>query len=171
MKDKPVSVYVAETNLDAQLIANLLRDAGVDAHAIEDHSTAGLFSLGTLSEIHRPEIFVPPGDVARAEDVIAKYEASKQGKAEPAADVFCYHCGAECSAADSRCPSCAQPLNWNGAGEDCDEAESVSNLDQMRRVKRPIAALIVAWIVLMFGIVLIQVAMSLFGQLQQLFNR
>ena len=60
-------------------------------------------------------------------------------------------------------------LEW--AGEVRDEAESESSLDKMRRVKRPIAALIIAPILLMFGMLLIQIALSLFGQLQQLFNR
>ena len=52
---EPVCACVAETNSDAHLIATFLNDHGITAHAVEDNSPAGMFSLGTLPELYRPE--------------------------------------------------------------------------------------------------------------------
>ena len=54
----PVAIYTTATNTDAQLIAGHLTATGVDAFAVDDMSPGGMYSLGTLSELHRPQVFV-----------------------------------------------------------------------------------------------------------------
>jgi hypothetical protein len=71
----PVAIYTTATNTDAQLIAGHLTATGVDAFAVDDMSPGGMYSLGTLSELHRPQVFVNSSRVEAASTFLTEYEA------------------------------------------------------------------------------------------------
>lgn len=70
----PVAVYNAATNVEAQLICNILNDAGVEAFVTEDTSPAGVWMFGTLPEIHKPQVWVDRSSLDRAKPLLDDYE-------------------------------------------------------------------------------------------------
>lgn len=92
----PTAVYTAATDLEAHVISDMLLNAGVDAAVIEDESRAGAWSLGLLSQIHRPKVYVDAADVDQARLLIAAYE-QRQRRDPPPGDgplihVVCEEC-------------------------------------------------------------------------------
>ncbi len=98
----PVSAYNAATNVEAQLVRMLLIEAGVDAFASEDLSTAGLWMFGTLPEIHKPQVWVSTRDLERAQRILQDYERHvaqrnetsqlSESNSGPAIEVRCDEC-------------------------------------------------------------------------------
>jgi hypothetical protein len=107
----PVAVFVAETNVEAHVVANLLSDSGIGAYAVEDVSPAGMFTLGTLDEIHRPKVFVSSEQREAAREVIARYQTNAQSSVHASPSSCCYFCGAACEPDAAKCPSCGQFLD------------------------------------------------------------
>lgn len=167
--DNPVVVFVAETNIEAHVIANLLKDSGIDAHAVEDNSPAGMYSLGTLDQIHRPKVFASPVQFDEVREVIARYQASSQSSEHETPSPCCYFCGAACEPSAARCTSCGQQLVWDD-GEQTQTDESAggglpakaTSLDGLRNLKRLVAIVVLTPIALYLGFVLVAVAMSFF---------
>ena len=62
----PVIVYTAATNVEAQMIVEMLHANGVLAHAVEDHCSVSLWPLGTLSQFHKPNVWVEEATVPEA---------------------------------------------------------------------------------------------------------
>jgi hypothetical protein len=62
----PIVAYDAATNVEAQLMKMLLTEAGIDAYASEDHSTAGVWMFGVMPELHKPQVWVSSRDLDRA---------------------------------------------------------------------------------------------------------
>ena len=91
-------VYVAATNVDANLIGIFLNDSGIDALVVEDNSAAALYSMGAMAELHRPKIFVEAMNVDAARTLISRYESTQRKTAEADQPEFCYFCGANCEA-------------------------------------------------------------------------
>lgn len=112
----PVCVELAQTNVDAQLKAILLNEAGIRAVAVDDISLGGYFALGAIRNIHRPQVFVDKSQLAAAREVLAR-----QGElsVEEAPGAFCYHCGVELPSDQETfsCPEC------HGLLRDSDDAE------------------------------------------------
>ena len=106
----PVAVYTAESNAQAKLLASILVESGVPAVAIEDLSPGGLFSLGTLSELHRPQVFVDTSNIPAAADLIRDFE----GHSATTSETFCYHCGSPVATMSSECDHCGSTLQWDG---------------------------------------------------------
>jgi len=118
----PVIAYDAATNVEAQLVKMLLTEAGIDAFASEDHSTAGLWMFGVMPEIHKPQVWVSSEDHDRAQLLLQEYEqqaaerrlpgASSEASAGPAIEVVCEECGKQSSLPSSQkgsvqdCPHC-----------------------------------------------------------------
>ncbi len=142
----PIVIYTAATNTDAQLIAGLLTATGIDAFAVDDMSPGGMYSLGTLSELHRPQVFV---DKSRADDA-AKFLDEYETRSESAdTNRYCYHCGMLCSEDGLKCSECGATLEW----ENTETSEQVANNDDrdlsdpnamslVRKLKKPIAFVI-----------------------------
>lgn len=163
--DKPTAVFVAETNVEAHVIANLLCGSGIEAHAVEDVSPAGMYSLGTLDEIHRPRVFVSSEQVGAAREFIARYQTRSQSAIDASRHHCCYFCGAACESDVAECPSCGQLLE--GRDEEADEETGTSarpakasGFDALRNIKRLVAILLLTPIVIYLGLVLIAAAMS-----------
>jgi predicted RNA-binding Zn-ribbon protein involved in translation (DUF1610 family) len=110
--ESPVRAHIARTNADAQLLAILLRNSGIPAVAVDDISMAGYFALGTISNIHRPEVFVSRKDLPAARTLLAAHFANQnKGEVPP----YCHHCGSELPAESigQSCPECGNDLSMN----------------------------------------------------------
>ena len=109
----PIAVFNADTNVEAQLVRTLLVDAGIEAFAIEDVSYVGTCTLGTLSGINKPQVFVEREDAEKALDFLDTYE-DRIRERQPAPrtdDQFCHHCGEAIEPGVSVCAACGQLLD------------------------------------------------------------
>jgi hypothetical protein len=159
----PVAVFNADTNVEAQLVRTLLVDAGIEAFVVEDVSYVGTYSLGTLPEINKPQVWVERANAAKAWEFLDGYER-RAGEQEKAVtdDRFCYHCGEQVQRGDSTCAACGRSLarpndaQQNGnddeptAGvatsgeEEADDHVQQAGLAGFRKFKKPLAWLFLA---------------------------
>jgi hypothetical protein len=117
----PLAAYNAGSNVEAHLVCGLLQDAGIQAVVIEDVSQVGVWLGGTISEIHKPQVWIERADINRARPVLTDYErraserrAAERGEREagPPVVVGCEECGkrSEFPAAQKgtvqNCPHC-----------------------------------------------------------------
>jgi hypothetical protein len=95
---KPVIVYTAATNVEAHVIVAMLHANGVPAHAVEDQSGVSLWGFGTISQFHKPNIWVDEPTVRKAADLIRDSEEKRRSRSTPAdglgeIQVVCEDCG------------------------------------------------------------------------------
>ncbi|MDA1180623.1 MAG: hypothetical protein O2931_17735, partial [Planctomycetota bacterium] len=76
---------------------------------VEDISNAGVTSLGILSNIHNPQVFVSRRDQMLAADRIR--ELLKPPDSSGDTNRFCYHCGAEATASSESCSTCGASID------------------------------------------------------------
>jgi hypothetical protein len=130
----PIAVYDAATNVEAQLIKLALNEAGVEAFAAEDVSTAGIWMFGTLPGINKPQVWISSEDRDRALAVLQEYErgnaeryrAAGQRKRHlgPEIEVLCEDCGRTAKFPSSQhgsiqdCPHCGAYVDVVAIGED-----------------------------------------------------
>lgn len=170
--DNPIAVFLAETNVEAHVIANLLSHSGIEAHAVEDVSPAGMYSLGTLDDIHRPKVFVSSAQVDAARALIARYQAHSQSVIGAPQLTCCYFCGAACEPNSAKCPSCGQLLEGRDDDEDSELGErgrpaKTSGFDALRNIKRLVAIMLLTPIVVYLGLVLVAVVMSFLSSIRK----
>ncbi len=94
----PIEVYNAASNLEAHLICVALRDAGLEAVAIEDVSHVGVWLGGLIPEIHKPHVWIERTDIDRAKSVLDEYERQTAERRRvapdaPVIEVICEECG------------------------------------------------------------------------------
>jgi hypothetical protein len=116
---EPVAVYNASNNIEAQVICNILNDAGVEAYVTQDVSQVGTWLFGLLPEIHKPQVWIDRSEVDRAKPILEEYErqlierrkADQQEIADKNASVQadCEECGR----------SSAFPSSQRGTVQDC----------------------------------------------------
>ncbi|MBI1346852.1 hypothetical protein GC163_11255 [bacterium] len=139
LKD-PIAAYNASSNLEAHLVCTLLNEAGVEAMVVEDVSTAGLWVGGTVSEIHKPQVFIERDDIERARPLLTDYDcqnatrtaAQRNSAAVDFIQMECEHCRSLLQFAGSLsgtvqlCPQCRKyvdvvdpnaPQDWQIADE------------------------------------------------------
>ncbi len=113
----PVLAYTANGNHEAHAVVTWLESNGVKAHAVEDNSGVSLFAFGTISQIHKPQVFVSESDYARAESLIQVFESQRDARRKevenaPPITSECEECGAESDFPASQdgttqnCPKC-----------------------------------------------------------------
>jgi hypothetical protein len=95
---KPVIVYTAATNVELHMIVEMLHANGVAAHAVEDQSGVSLWALGTISQFHKPNVWVDETTFAKAAELIQDFEDKKQSRNTPVEassdiQVICEDCG------------------------------------------------------------------------------
>ena len=73
----PVVAYTADGNLDAHSVVGWLESHGVRSHAIEDKSGVSLWAFGTISQFHKPQVFVNKADLQRAGELLRQYERAR----------------------------------------------------------------------------------------------
>jgi hypothetical protein len=131
----PVAAYTAACNLESTIFCEMLAANGIESHAVEDVSRAGVWAFGLLPGIHKPQIFVERADVERARSLIDEFErqaatrrAAGQGDGETV-DVVCEECNTICTYAASRwgyvetCAHCGAYVDV-GEPEDWGEADA-----------------------------------------------
>ena len=96
----PLVAYIAESDIEASQVAQLLVENDVPAHAEEDVSVVGLWAFGKLSQIHKPRVWIATADKDRAFGLLSDYEREKVSRTQKSragdADsiaVACEDCG------------------------------------------------------------------------------
>lgn len=74
---EPVLAYTAAGNLEAHSVVTWLESNGVKAYAVEDNSGLSLFALGTISQVHKPQVFVSKNDLAEAGGLLKRFESQR----------------------------------------------------------------------------------------------
>jgi hypothetical protein len=118
----PVAVYNAANNVEAHFVRDALLGQGIEAHVIEDVSQVGVWLLGLVPEIHKPQVWVEREDVERAKPILDDYERrtaelrAAEVPGEPTEErpieVVCDECGQVASfpavqrGSVQQCPNC-----------------------------------------------------------------
>ena len=114
----PVVVYRAEDNLEAQLVCNLLSDAGIEAR-ITDDSPPDVAVFGLAFEGNYPEVWTERSDVDRAKPVLDDYECQKVHRQEADAKKV----AEEAATVEVRCEECGEtsvfPAEQEGTVQEC----------------------------------------------------
>ncbi|MEY3173052.1 MAG: hypothetical protein RLZZ436_965 [Planctomycetota bacterium] len=126
---KPVIAYTAASNLEAHLIAEILISSGINALAADDQSGVPLFAFGTLTQFHRPDVWVDESDLERAAELIREFEAKQRNRNQrpeisEELEVICGSCGhasswnASLRGTIQDCPHCntfvdVGPVDWD----------------------------------------------------------
>ena len=134
----PVAVYTAASNAEAQLVRDLLVEAGIEAFAVEDTSPVGMYALGVVSQIHKPQVWVDRPSVEQARFIIVQYEKQPGALSEKRNKQFCYECGEPVQIGIPRCPACGGELDWT------EDATAPGAFDTLKAVKKPFAWLLLA---------------------------
>jgi len=73
--------------------------AGVRAYAVEDNSGASLYVFGTISQFHKPRVYVDKADLEEAGELLRQFEAKRDARRRdpdggPSISAQCEECGA-----------------------------------------------------------------------------
>jgi hypothetical protein len=93
----PVAVYTASSNLEAHVIVEMLREADIEAAAVEDESRAAAWMFGNLPGIHKPQVWVEQTDVERVRPLLDEFERRQSADGNAAVEgapihVVCEEC-------------------------------------------------------------------------------
>ena len=113
----PTLAYTANGNLEAHAVVTWLESNGVRAYAVEDNSGVSLFAFGTISQFHKPQIFVGKADMERAGDLLRQFESQRDARRRevdgaPRITSECEECGvasefpASQDGTTQNCPKC-----------------------------------------------------------------
>ena len=94
----PLKVYTAATNLEAHMIVERLQSNGIKAFAEEDESGVSLWAFGTISQFHKPNVWIEKAAAPQAKELINEFEERKRQRAQPKGgesviQVECEECG------------------------------------------------------------------------------
>ena len=114
---EPVLAYTANGNLEAHSVVTWLESHGMRSYAVEDNSGLSLFAFGTISQFHKPQVFVNKTDLQRAGELLRQFESQRnQRRADlndaPPITAECEECGASSEFPASQdgttqnCPKC-----------------------------------------------------------------
>ena len=116
---EPFAAYNAENNIEAHIVCGILNDSGIEAMVIEDISFAGgIWWGGTVSELHKPQVWIERADCDRAKPVLDDYEqrAADRREAEEFIDD-------DDELVDAECEKCGTlsffPASQNGTIQNC----------------------------------------------------
>lgn len=114
---EPILAYTANGNLEAHSVVEWLESQGVRSHAVEDNSGVGLFAFGTISQFHKPQVFVNKSDAHRAGELLFQFESRRHQRRSELNDAppilsTCEECGvtsefpASQNGTTQNCPKC-----------------------------------------------------------------
>lgn len=115
----PVLAYTANGNLEAHSVVTWLESNGIRAHVVEDNSGVSLFAFGTISQFHKPQVFVDKADVDRAGELLRQFETQRDQRRRELNDSTpitseCEECGA----------SSEFPASQDGTTQNCPECNA-----------------------------------------------
>src|SRR3954469_10273263 len=95
---RPVVAYVAATNVEAHLVVEMLTSNGIAAHAVEDQSGVSLWALGTISQFHKPKVWIDESSAENAALLMQAFGAKKRQSTSLSKDLgeietTCHKCG------------------------------------------------------------------------------
>jgi uncharacterized protein YlaI len=108
------------------LIRNALVDSGIEAFVTEDVSTVGVWMLGLLPEIHKPQVWVERADMLRTKPILDDYERHESERRatqvaklanEPTIEAMCEECGKSVAfpavqrGSIQECPHCGEHMD------------------------------------------------------------
>ena len=114
---KPIVAYTANGNLEVHSVVTWLESNGVPAYAVEDLSGLSLFQFGTISQFHKPQVFIEEYDSERAIGLLLQFEKQrdlrrKELEDAPPITAECEECGSSSEFPASQdgttqnCPKC-----------------------------------------------------------------
>lgn len=110
----PRVVYTAATNMEAILIAKMLNSNGVPAYAVEDQSGVSLWAFGTITQYHRPNVWVDLSTAEEARQLLLRYEEEQRQR---------QHAEISAGAIEAECEDCGEksqfPAALNGTTQEC----------------------------------------------------
>jgi hypothetical protein len=111
---EPCKIYTAYNNVEAHLVADMLKSNGITALASEDQSGVSLFMFGTINQFHKPDIWIEKSDSPRALELIHKFEEDKRKHSS---------FGAQGQDINATCEECGEvtpfPARLNGTTQQC----------------------------------------------------
>ncbi len=125
--ETPTLVYTANGNLEAHSAVTWLRYNGIRAFAVEDNSGASLFVFGTISQFHKPQVFVEKQELRNARDLLRQFETQRSQRRRDHEDqspieAECEECGAVSEFPASQdgttqnCPKCNAYMDVGSTG-------------------------------------------------------
>ena len=138
----PITAYNAESNMEAMLVQRFLESEGIEAYATEDLSLAGYWALGTLPEIHKPQVWINRRDAARVAQLLVEFEhrklerdATRKAEESTTIESRCEDCGKTATFAGSlkdtvqNCPHCSAYMDIGEIGWPADEDFGIAKED------------------------------------------
>jgi len=119
----PVAVYLAANTLEATLLCNMLREAGIEAFITADVTQAGTWVGGIVPETHEPQVWTERADIERVTPILAEYERRANELPETAPpeeetmQAVCEDCGKAASfpvrlrGSVQSCPNCGSYMD------------------------------------------------------------
>ncbi len=139
----PVLAYTANDNLELHSVVTWLHSRGVRAYAVEDNCGASLWVFGTISQFHKPQVFVDKADLEEAGELLRQFEAKRDTRrrdldSDQSISSQCEECGATSNFHSSQdgttqnCPKCNEfmdvgSFNWPS---DCDFDDGETDLEE-----------------------------------------
>ncbi|TWT75794.1 hypothetical protein CA13_73670 [Planctomycetes bacterium CA13] len=123
--ETPTLAYTANGNLEAHSVVTWLQSHGVRAYAVEDNSGVSLFAFGTISQFHKPQVFVDKTDLKSAVDLLREFETQRDRRRKdldnlPPIESECEECGvssefpASQDGTTQNCPKCNAFMDVGG---------------------------------------------------------
>ena len=124
---EPFKIYIAESNLEAYHIVELLEASGIAAFVEEDHAVTSLWALGRNSVLHQPNVWIDKSTTLAAAELIRQFEDRKQARANPAEGQFqiqveCEECGKISSF----------PSSQKGTTQDCPHCRAYMDVGELK---------------------------------------
>lgn len=112
--EKPTLASTANGNLEAQSFVTWLQSHGVRAYAMEDNSGVSLYAFGTISQFHKPQVFVGKHDLESASELLRQFERRcderrRESEDQPPIESEREECGV----------SSKSPASQNGTTQNC----------------------------------------------------
>ncbi len=111
--DEPVQIYEAWNTWQAQMLIDLLADAGINAR-LASNAVENLVGDVPFQRATCP-VWVDKRDADRARSMVSDFERrlSRRSMINDSTESICYHCGALVEPRQSPCPSCGSELDWS----------------------------------------------------------
>ena len=111
---EPFAVYIAATNLESHMIVDMLNANGIAAFADEDQSGVSLWAFGTISQFHKPRVWIEKSASKEAAQIILDFEERKRQHQNPD--------GGD-DTIEAKCEECGRttifPDSLNGTTQEC----------------------------------------------------
>ena len=116
---KPIAVYNAESNVEAQMLCAYFDQNGIEAYPTMDESLAGFWTFGVLPGIHKPQVWVDQSSVEAAQPLLVEYERERRRRQTTSDE----HIQTVSDTIAAVCEDCGKttvfPASKNGTTQDC----------------------------------------------------